>query len=551
MGSRNLPSAPLSTSCVAPVARRRSACWLTIATFTKFASIAFGLAVATAGAVLATPSRESIEQTIDRAMKTFLVPGMAVSIVYDDEVYYAGGRGVREVGSTLPVDEETLFQIASVSKAFTAATLAILADDGRLSFDDRVIDHLPEFRMYDPWVTREFTVRDLLTHRSGLPLGAGDLLIWPEGNATRAEIIHAMRYLKPSSSFRSRFAYDNLLYIVAGEVAARVSGMSFEELLEQRLLSPLGMKDCTASLERVPPGAPRATPHLLMDGEIQTTGKDTSTVIAPAGGINCSAASMARWMAFLLREGVTADGARLISSEQFGQLVAPVTVLPASPYLVEHAGSYVNAYALGWNVTTFFGQPMLAHSGGLWGMTTYLMVLPEQGLGIFASNNLMSVAPHAVVLQLADQFLQEILPKPGVDWIEILSKLYEQRQAAGAAKVAEDAAQRAVDSTPSLPLESYAGTYRDPWYGAIHITLEEDGRLWFRSDRNPPLNGPLEHFQYDTFIARWTDRQLLADAYVSFSLSPDGTVERIRMKAVSPTTDFSYDFHDLDLQRVE
>lgn len=548
MGSCYLPSALSSTTRRAPVPRRRSACWLTVATF---ASIAFGLAVATAGAVLATPSRESIEQTIDRVMKTFLVPGMAVSIVYDDEVYYAGGRGVREVGSTLPVDEETLFQIASVSKAFTAATLAILADDGKLSFDDRVIDHLPEFRMYDSWVTREFTVRDLLTHRSGLPLGAGDLLIWPEGNATRAEIIHAMRFLKPSSSFRSRFAYDNLLYIIAGEVAARVSGMSFEELLEQRLLLPLGMKDCTASLERVPPGAPRATPHLLVDGEIQTTEKDASTVIAPAGGINCSAASMARWMAFVLREGVTADDARLISSEQFRQLVAPVTVLPASPYLVEHAGSYVNAYALGWNVTTFFGQPMLAHSGGLWGMTTYLMVLPEQGLAIFASNNLMSVAPHAVVMQLADRFLQEILPKPGVDWIDILSKLYEQRQAAGAAKVAEDAAQRASDSTPSLPLPSYAGTYRDPWYGAIRITLEEDGRLWFRSDRNAPLSGPLEHFQYDTFIARWTDRQLLADAYVSFSLSPEGTVERIRMKAVSPTTDFSYDFHDLDLQRVE
>ena len=504
-------------------------------------------------AAWAAPSKQSIEQTIRRAMEEFQVPGMAVSVVYDGAVYYSAGHGLVETGKTDAVDDRTLFQIASVSKAFTAAALALLADEGKLGWDDRVIDHLPEFRMFDPWVTREFTIRDLLTHRSGLPLGAGDLLVFPEGNATREEIIHALRFLEPSSSFRAKFDYDNLLYVVAGEVVARVAGVSFEDFLEQRLMFPLGMTDCSASLERAAPKAEKATPHLLIDGVLQTTEGGADGVIAAAGGVNCSARSMAVWLAFVLNKGLTADGVQLISTAQFEQLLSPVTVLPPQGYLAEHAGSFLSAYALGWNVSTFYGQPMLAHAGGLWGMTTFVMLLPKQGLAIFASNNLMSPAPRAIVNHLADLFLEGAGSgaEGGKDWIGIISEVYKERQDSAAATVAEAAAARAVDSSPSLPLEAYAGTYRDPWYGAVHITLGDDGVLQFRSDRNEPLQGPLEHFQHDTFIARWTNRQLLADAYVSFSLSPEGGAERIRMKAVSPATDFSYDFHDLDLKRVE
>jgi len=501
--------------------------------------------------LFAAPSRESIEQTIERGMKEFQMPGMAVSVVYDGAVYYSGGRGVREIGTDDPVDDHTLFQIASVSKAFVAASLALLADEGKLDWDDPVIDYLPEFRMYDPWVTREFTIRDLLAHRSGLPLGAGDLLMFPQGKTTRAEIIHAMRYLKPSSSFRSKFDYDNLLYIIAGEVVERVGGMLFEEFLEQRLLFPLGMRDCSATLDRVTAGASKATPHLLVDGELQVTESGITSVGAAAGGINCSASSMALWLSFVLDKGVTSSGEQLISAAEFEQLLTPVTLLPSPAYLLENAGSFLNAYALGWNVSTFYGQPMYSHSGGLWGMTTFVAVLPRQGLAVFASNNQMSAAPRAVVNDLLDQFLAGTVQDAGKDWIAILSETYNSRQQKGAEAVAEAAASRAADSSPSLPLEAYTGTYRDVWYGDIHIELAEDGRLWFRSDRSEPLSGPLEHFQYDTFIARWTDRQLMADAYVSFSMSPEGKIERIRMKAVSPTTDFSYDFHDLDLRAVD
>jgi len=504
-----------------------------------------------ASTVVGAPSQEAIEKSIQRTLETFQVPGMAVSVVYDGAVYYSGGAGIAETGKDGKVDDQTLFQIGSVSKAFTAAALAVLADEGKLSFDDKVIDYLPEFRMYDAWVTREFTIRDLLTHRSGLPIGAGDLLMFPEGKTTREEVIHAMRYLKPTSSFRYHFDYDNMLYIIAGEVVARVSGVSFEEFLEQRLLFPLAMQDCSATLDRAPAQASKATPHVLLDGQLQVTRSGVTSLISAAGGINCSARSMTQWMSFVLNKGMTTEGKQLISAAQFDQLLSPVTILPTSPEMTKYAGANLSAYALGWGISSFYGQPVVAHAGGVWGMTTYLMVLPKQGLAIFASGNQMSVAPRAIVSDIADKFLAGTAPDAGKDWIAILSEMYQSRQDDAAKVVAAAAESRAVNSKPSLPLEAYVGTYRDEWYGDIHIELGDDGQLRFRSDRNEPLNGPLEHFQFDTFIARWTDRKLLADAYVSFSLNPEGKVERIRMEAVSPATDFSYDFHDLDLKRVE
>jgi len=511
------------------------------------ATVAMLSLLSATGTLCAAPTARSIEATIDRTKREFGVPGMAVSVVSGGEVIYSGGRGIRTTGDDAPVDDETLFQIASVSKAFTAAALAILADEGKLGWDDPVIDHLPEFRMYDPWVTREFTIRDLLTHRSGLPLGAGDLLLFPKGNTTREEIVHAMRYLKPSTSFRSEFAYDNLLYIVAGEVVARVAQTPFEDFVEQRLLFPLGMTDCRATLARAAGNANKATPHVPVDGGVEKTDSLESSTASAAGGINCSARSMARWASFVLKKGLTPEGERLISEAQFGQLLRPITLLPVSGYAAKNSGAFLSAYALGWQVSTFYGRPMLSHSGGLWGMTTFLVILPEQDFAVFVSNNLLSPAPRALAYDIVDQFLEDEVAHK--DWISIVADAAGARRQDAKDAVAEAVAARAADSKPSLPLEAYAGTYRDAWYGDIRIS-QEGGQLYFQSMRSKSLAGPLEHFQYDTFIAHWANRQLNADAYVSFTLAPDGSVERIRMKAVSPATDFSFDFHDLDLVRV-
>jgi len=504
----------------------------------------------TSPAHASSPSTDAIDQSIQRAMEVFNVPGMAVSVVHGGELYYSNGQGKVETGKKKPVDDRTLFQIASVSKAFTAATLAILVDEEKLAWDDPVIDYIPEFQMHDAWVTREFTIRDLLTHRSGLPIGAGDLLLFPQTNTTRNEVIRAMRHLKPDSSFRSSYAYDNLLYIIAGEVVAAVAGTSFEDFLEQQLLFPLGMKDCSATLERTRRRAVKATPHVFIDGEFQITSSLASPLSAAAGGINCSAQSMALWMSFILNKGLTSDGKQLISESQVDELLKPVTITAPRPYFVDHAGSFLSAYALGWSVSTFYGQPMYSHGGGLWGMTSYIVLLPKQELAIFASNNQMSGAPLAVVNDLLDQFLSDTAPESGQDWISLISDVADGKKQDASDAVAEAESERAVDSKPSLPLDAYIGTYKDPWYGNIQVSLTEDDHLWFSSERSETLYGPMEHFQYDTFIARWSDRKLNADAYVSFYLTPEGEVERIRMKAVSPATDFSFDFHDLDLRKV-
>jgi len=497
------------------------------------------------------PTQGVIDQLIQRGMAEFKVPGMTVSVVYQGEVVYAEGHGILETGKKGQVDEHTLFQIASVSKAFVSASLALLVDEGKLGWDDPVIDYLPEFRMYDPWVTREFTIRDLLTHRSGLPLGAGDLLLFPEAESTRAEVIHAFRYLKPAGSFRSRFDYDNLLYIVAGEVVAKVSGQSFEEFQEQRLFKPIGMEECSSTLSRASRRADKATPHVDFTGQLEITTSKITDTSAAAGGINCSAAGMAEWMKLMLNDGKLEDGTQLISSAQMKQLVTPVTLTSPGGHVDENTGASMSAYALGWGVSTFYGEPLLSHGGGLWGMTSYIMLLPQQKLGVFISNNLMSSAPRAVGNEIVDQFLLQPGAAKDPDWIAIVAGASQSRKEAGDKVVAEAEAARAADSKPSLPLEAFVGTYRDDWYGDIFIEQEEDGQLSFRSGRAATLRGPLEHFQHDTFIARWVDRLLMADSYVSFVMSPEGKVERIRMKAVSPNTDFSFDFHDLDLQRVD
>ncbi len=509
-----------------------------------------------AGSVLAaespaTPSKAAIDQIIQRSMDEFKVPGMTVSVVYQGKVYYSEGHGILEMEKKGKVDEHTLFQIASVSKAFVSASLAVLVDEGKLGWDDPVIDYLPDFRMYDPWVTREFTIRDLLTHRSGLPLGAGDLLLFPEAESTRAEVIHAFRYLKPATSFRSKFAYDNLLYIVAGEVVAKVSGLPFEEFQEQRLFKPLGMNECKSTLSRVDRRADKATPHVDFTGELEITTSKITDASAAAGGINCSADGMAQWMKLMLNDGKTDDGTQLISSAQMRQLVSPVTLTSPGGHVDEHTGASMGAYALGWGVSTFYGEPLLSHGGGLWGMTSYIMLLPQQQLGVFISNNLMSSAPRAVGNEIVDQFLLEAGSENDPDWIAIVAGASKSRKEAGDKAVAEAEAARASDSKPSLPLEAFVGTYRDNWYGDIFIEQGADGQLSFRSGRAASLRGPLEHFQHDTFIARWVDRLLMADSYVSFVMSPEGKVEGIRMKAVSPNTDFSFDFHDLDLKRVD
>src|SRR5712691_11655554 len=261
-----------------------------------------------------------LDSFVAKALKTFEVPGLSVAIVKDGKTVLAKGYGVRKLGNPTPVDENTLFGIGSNTKAFTTAALASLVDEGKLSWDDRVYERLPGFQMYDPYVSHEMTIRDLLTHRSGMGLGEGDLLFWPHTTFTRDEIIYRLRFMKPASSFRSHYAYDNLLYIAAGQIIPAVTGKSWDDYIRERIFKPLGMNTSNLSTSAFKPGDDFAWPQSKVDGKLQVVAFETLDNAAPAGSINSSAAEMARWLVLQVGRGKFPDReGRLFSEQRSGE----------------------------------------------------------------------------------------------------------------------------------------------------------------------------------------------------------------------------------------
>jgi len=484
---------------------------------------------------------------VARVMKTFQVPGVAVAIVKDGRVVLARGYGVKKLGAAGPVTPRTRFGIASNTKLFTSTALGILVDEGKVEWDAPVIRYLPSFAMYDPWVTREITVRDLLVHRSGLGLGAGDLLWWPASTYDRKEIVHRLRYIKPATSFRSAYAYDNVLYQVAGELIEAVSGQTWEQFMSSRVLAKVGMTQSNVSHADMS-GPDVATPHAEVEGVVRPIAPFTGENTNPAGGINSTAEDIAKWMIVQLDSGRLGDGSRLYPASTTRQLWRIVTPLVASapPADLSWTSANFRGYALGVNVTEYQGHKMLTHTGGLPGYVSQVTMIPEQKLGVAVLTNQESgEAFQSITLRTLDTYLG----LPAHDYPAVYQKMNEAALARAHAAEASATAKRDSASGPSLPLASYAGKYRDAWYGDITIS-SENGKLVMRFSHTPSLVGDLVHWQHDTFIARWRDRELRADAYVTFSLTPGGAVERAKMEAVSPLTDFSFDFQDLELLPV-
>ncbi len=498
----------------------------------------------------APPARAAVLAGLDtyvaRVMKTFEVPGVAVAVVKDGRVVVAKGYGVRKLGDPAPVDEKTLFGIASNSKAFTATALGLLVEAGKVEWDAPVTRYLPGFQMWDPWVTRELTVRDLLVHRSGLGLGAGDLLWWPPTTFDRKDIAGRIRFIPPVTSFRTAYAYDNVLYLVAGDVIEAVSGQSWEEFVRARILAKVGMAGTSVRCSAIAGGGNVATPHARIDGAVRPVAPFPADNTDPAAGINSNAEDMAKWLQVQVGRGTLPDGSRLFSDETARQLTMMVTPIPTRDPAPELAAQRSNfrGYALGFNVLDYRGRKVVMHSGGLPGFVSRVFMVPEIDLGVAVLTNQESgEAFDSIAYHVADEYLGA----PATDWIEAYQKVSARQQAGYAEADRKAAAARDSSSRPSLPLDRYAGTYVDGWYGEVAIA-HEDGRLVMTFSRTPSLVGDLEHFQYDTFIVRWRDRELRADAYVTFALNPDGSIDQAKMKAVSPATDFSFDFHDLLLR---
>jgi CubicO group peptidase (beta-lactamase class C family) len=497
-----------------------------------------------AGAPLA-----DLDAYVASSMKTFEVPGMAVAIVKDGKILVAKGYGVRKLGDPTPTDEFTLFGIGSNTKAFTTAALATLVDDGKLSWDDPVYQRLPGFVMYDPYVSHEMTIRDLLTHRSGMGLGEGDLLFWPQSTYTRDDIIHKLRFMKPASSFRSRYAYDNLLYMTAGQIIPAVTGTSWDDYIRQHIFTPLGMTHSNVSNASIKSGDDVASPHSRVDGKLQVIPFEVLDNVGPAGAINSCAADMAKWVQLQLNRGKFADReGRLFSERRSREMWSPQTILPIGDPPAQLAGLKANFadYALGWGLHDYHGRKLIGHTGGVAGFVSRVMLVPEENLGVVILTNAEEGgAFDAILYHILDLYLQ----LPPTDWIAAFKTMKdtEEKDAAESMKKAEGA--RTANSKPSLPLEKYAGVYNDSWYGPITIKVENGG-LVITFDHTSSMIGDLQHWQYDTFKAHWRTRTI-EDAFVTFSLNADGSIDSARMAAVSPLADFSFDYQDLLLKPGE
>jgi len=492
-------------------------------------------------------SSGEIDQLVEDVMATFQVPGIAVGIIKDGKVIHAKGYGLRNIDKKGDVNEETLFSIASTGKSFTTAALALLVDQGKIRWADKVTDYIPMFQLYDPWVSREFTIRDLLIHNSGLGLGAGDLMIFPSPNFSRQEIITNLRHLKPVSSFRSEFAYDNLLYIVAGEVIASVSGLSYENFVDTHILKPLNMKHCAANLKPLIRHKNVADPHMVMDGELRTTMRDIilgkDSVAAAAGGMQCSVKSILKWHEMHLNKGRLPNGDIFLSEEQQAQMMTPQTILPVREKDKKWFNTNFHAYGLGWFLKDINGYKTEQHSGGLLGMLSLNAMIPELGLGIAVyTNQQAGYARPAIMNRIIEAYTSD----KKTDWISLFQAIKQERLAK-AADVIPDITQQSY--VPVGSVSRYAGKYKDPWFGDVVISENKHG-LYFTSLKSERLKGPLIPFKSDLFIVRWVDRTLDADAYVKFTTDYDGSPQGITMKAVSPLTDFSFDFHDLNFERI-
>ncbi|MET0534581.1 MAG: serine hydrolase [Steroidobacter sp.] len=486
------------------------------------------------------------DQIFNDVVARYRLPGLALGVVRDGRVIYQRTTGELIAGSGRRIDADTLFKIASNSKAMTTGVLARLVDRGKLRWDDPVIRYLPTFQMSDPWVTRELQVRDLLIHNSGLREGAGDLMLWPEPNDfTRADILAAFAHLKPQQSFRAGYAYDNLMYVVAGEVAAAVSGVPYETLVARELFEPLGMTRCQAGgFERDRIGNV-AQPHrrdgdrnLMIRADAEFIPTSTS---AAAGGIRCSLNDMLKWVTLWLSVDMkpSPSSSVWLSPMRREELWRAHMPMPMSGRQRRWDGSRFNAYGYGWRLSDTHGALRVAHTGTLAGMYSSVALLPERGAGfVFMINGEGSSA--RIVL---NQVLTEVLL--GVNERSVTSYADELQGGSQAPASASSS------SSPALPVEpdsvrELLGVYRDPWFGEVSVCVRQ-GEVQFVAAKSPRLAGSLMRRGGRTFVD-WRDDSVDVDAWLDFSVDRGASV--MSMTKVDPEADFSFDFEDLHFTRV-
>ena len=481
--------------------------------------------------------KKALEKTINKALDTFQTPGMAVGIIHQNEVVMAQGFGNANIDTNLKADAQTYFRLASVSKAFTSAAIAILVDEEKLDWNDKVISYLPTFQLYDPYVTREFTIIDLLTHRSGLLSGAGDSMIWPEPSGfSRQEVISNLQYLTPEYSFRARYAYSNVMYITAGELVAKISGMSFESFVEQRIFKPLGM-NCfvgdipKANLSNVAVGYghdnERGAYPIPRNG-ISSQG----LMSAAAGGMVCNVEDMLKWTSALLTRTNLP-----FSDTQLNLMWQAHTILSVPKTSREWDNTLFRHYGLGWRIANMGEFEVISHTGTLSGYQAYLLLVPKLQLGVVILNNGSNSAARGSVMQtIVKAFLNQAdyanearhkghkAHKHGhharqVDWINTYIEYLDEREQNYLSSY-----EQPIASAPmSITNEQVLGTYTDKWFGSLAITAQTTPQgkpvLRISSSRMKTLAGTLTPFQDASYKIEWDNKNAASDAFIHFSLN--------------------------------
>jgi CubicO group peptidase (beta-lactamase class C family) len=487
------------------------------------------------------PDIAALDGYIAAAREQWQVPGLAVAIVKDGRTVLARGYGVRDMRDTAAVDEHTLFAIASNTKAFTAAALAMLVDEGRLRWDDRVREHLPWFELYDPYVSSELRIRDLLSHRSGLGTYSGDLL-WYGTPYTAEEVVRRARHLPPAGPFRAHYGYSNLMFIAAGEVVRAVGGEAWPEFVARRILQPLGMTRTVLSTASLAERDNVATPHGTWDGELVPFPWYGWDAMGAAGSIISSASEMAEWLKLQLDGGITARGDTLFRPQQgraMWTVHTPMAVTPASREL--YPTTNFRGYGLGWSLNDYRGRLLASHGGGYDGMYSRVVLVPAENLGVVILTNSMTGISTAIANHVVDAYLGG----PEHDWSAVLLARERASHVRETERRAAAVRQSVTGTRPSLPLQAYAGTYGGPMYGDATVTLE-DGRLVLRLLPNPDFVADLRHLQHDTFVVEWRRPwPWFGRGTAQFVLTPAGQPAELRVDI--PNQDLW--FHELEFMR--
>ena len=475
-----------------------------------------------------SPSLDSLDAYFEKALSDWEVPGMAIGIVKGDELIFAKGYGVREIGKPEKVDANSMFAIASNTKAFTASAIAILVEEGTLNWDDKVIKFLPYFELYDPWVTANMTIRDLLCHRSGLKTFSGDL-VWYGTNYSREEVVKRAKYLEPVYDFRTHFGYQNILFIAAGEIVSNVSGMTYDEFLAKKIFDPLKMERTTTTINDFEKLGNVAQPHTMDDGETVSIPYMNWDNIGGAGNINSCVNDVAKWLMLNLDMGEYA-GQKIFSPESANEMWTTHTVQGVSLGAQRvWPSTHFKGYGLGWGLMDYHGRKVVSHSGGYDGVISYTCLVPEEDLGFVILTNKNSSLYYSLFYKILDAFLSN----ESTDWSEKFLTRTKAMDSMKEDEKKEKEAARIKKTKPSLKLDDYVGIYSSELYGDVEVKLEDKSLVVYFVP-TPEFVGPLEHWHFDTFSIKLKNTPSLPQGTAQFILNEKGQVNELRIDIPNP-----------------